>query len=737
MSELSPKFPPTDFAVAQKYGLSEQEWQKLVKGLSRNPNEIEIALAARLWSDDCAIKRGRMFLRGVFRGNEGELPHRLALKVGEFKIGFAEEINVCFEQICQLAQFDLETGIYSGLGRCVDELTIQGGELLGLGFVGHLGNPDGTNSRAQVEKLVSSAALYSRKLGVPIVISDIFFDERYDSNPLVACLAFGLFKEAEQKPLARDIAKRVILYVGSETRKEGLPFAFKNPVVDPYFQELLLKAIRRGRQNSQILGCVNLGVGGLVKGLAELASSQNAGARIYLNQIPIYPEEGKPNALSPLDIALSESAQRFLIAVDSSNYRELTDTILRYGLQALQIGEFTTGSDLELQWNHQAITFLPYKVLLQDIVEKSYQLARFPPMPRKEVLTIPAVDAQKDAKKNLSGLLEDLWVDLLASPNVHLRSKLAESIDYTNGRTLLSNPGSAVAVQKIRDSKQTRAIVTTVVSSPRYGRRDPYLGSVHSVAKGMRYLAAAGAMPTMAAQVLFSGDPNDYKQLSEFSEIVRGASDACKAWYIPILTDSVRFSAALNPPIPTASIFLSGVLSDEKKFLTPVFKDKGDKVFVIGYPGEELGESQFYSTLGKANEGSLPDINFDLERRASECLFELIQEGLLQSAHSVSNGGLAIALAECSLLRERSIGFEIDLLKTKERISAEALLFSESASRFIISFKESNYEEIVKVIRNFKLDVSAEGEVGGKAFVLTGAISCEIPLTTAERVWAG
>jgi phosphoribosylformylglycinamidine (FGAM) synthase-like enzyme len=732
MSELSPKFPPTDFSVAQKYGLSELEWQKLVKGLSRNPNEIEIALASRLWSDDCAIKRGRMFLRGVFRGAEGELANRLALKVGEFKIGFEEELNVCFEQICLLAQFDLEAGIYSGLGRCIDELSVQGGEPLGLGFVGHLGNPDGTKSREQIEKLVRSAALYSRKIGIPIVISDIFFEERYDSNPLIACVAFGVFKQSERK-LTSNTGKKVILYVGSETRKEGLPFELKAPVVDPYFQELLLKAIKKGWANNQIMGCVSLGVGGLIKGLAELASSQNVGARVYLNQIPTVPEEGKPGALNPLEIALSESAQRFLIAVDSSNYRELSDVMLRYGLKALQIGEFTTGSDLELQWNHQAITFLPHKVLLQDIVEKSYQLARFPPMPK---MNVPSV-ALGETKQVAHGILEDLWVDLLASPNVHLRSKLAQSIDHTRGRTLLSEEGSPVAVQRIMNSKQQRAIVTTVVSSPRYGRRDPYLGSVHSVAKGMRYLAAAGAMPTMAAQVLFAGDPSDYKQLSEFSEIVRGTSDACKAWYIPILTDSVRFAPASNPPIPTASVFLSGVLSDQKKSLTPIFKEKGDKVFVIGFPGEELGESQFYSTLGKSNDGVLPDINFDLERRASECLFELVQEGLLQSAHSISNGGLAIALAECSLLRERPIGFEVDLLKTNSRISSEALLFSESASRFVISFKDFNFDAIVKIIRSFNLEVSAEGIVGGKAFVLTGAINCEIPLTTAERVWQG
>lgn len=731
MSELSPKFPPVDFKTGQQYGLNEQEWQKLVKGLSRNPNEIEIALASRLWSDDCAIKRGRMFLRGVFRGAEGELKNRLALKVGEFKIGFDEEINVCFEQICGLAQFDLEAGVYSGLGRCVDELTIEGGQITGLGFVAHLGNPEGTKSREQMERLSRAASLYSRQRGVPIVISDIFFDERYDANPLMACVAFGIFKQPPK--VSPQIGKKVILYIGSDTRKEGLPFELKAPVVDPYFQDLLLRAIRRGRVSGQILECVSLGVGGLIKGLAELASSQSAGARVYLNQIPVFPEEGKKGALSPLEIALSESAQRFLIAVEASNYRDLSDAILRFGLQAIQIGEFTTGTDIELQWNHQPITFLPYKVLLQDIVEKSYQLARFPPMPRKD----DSLAASKEIKKTAHGLLEDLWVDLLASPNIHLRSKISASIDYTRGRNLLSEEGSSVAVQKIIKSDQKRAVVTTVVSSPRYGKRDPYLGSVHSVAKGMRFLAAAGAMPTMATQVLFAGDPSDYKQLSEFSEIVRGASDACKAWYIPILTDSVRFSSAANPPIPTASIFLSGVLSDQKKSVTPVFKDKGDRIFIIGFPSEELGESQFYTTLGKVGEGILPDINFDLERRASECMFELIQEGLLKSSHSISNGGLAIALAESSLLRSKPIGFEIDLLKNATPISSEALIFSESASRFVISFSDANYDSIVKIIRGFSLDISGEGEVGGKSFAVTGALECEIPLSTAERVWAG
>jgi phosphoribosylformylglycinamidine (FGAM) synthase-like enzyme len=732
MSELSPKFPPIDFQSAQKYGLNEQEWQKLVQGLSRNPNEIECAAAARLWSDDCAIKRGRMFLRGVFRGAEGSISNRLALKVGEFKIGFEEEVGVCFEQICPLTQFDLEAGVHTGLGRCVDELTIQGGEILGLGFVAHLGDPEGTKSREQLEQIVRSAGIYSRKIGIPIVISDLFFDPRYDSNPLVACVAYGVFSQ-HQIQSAANSPKRVILYVGSETRKEGLPFEFKTAVTDPYFQDLLSRAIKRGWDKNQILGCVNLGVGGLFRGLAELAASLNQGARIYLNQIPTIPEEGSVDSLTPLEISLSESSQRFLIAVESSNYRDISDTILRYGLKAIQIGEFTTGSELELQWNHQPIMMLPYKILLQDIIEKSYQLARFPPMPRKDDVVIPAANI----KARAHGHLEDLWVDLLASPNIHIHSKLADTIDHSKRRVLISDEGSSVAVQRLIRSNRKRALVSTLVSAPRYGRRDPYLGSVHAVAKGMRVLAAAGAMPILAAQALFAGDPSDYKQLSEFSEIVRGASDACKAWYIPILTDSVRFAPSLGAPIPTAALFISGVLSDEKKSVTPIFKEKGDKVFVIGFPKEELGESQFYVTLGQSSQGTIPDINFDLERRASECLFELIQEGLLRSAHSIANGGLAIALAECSLLREKPIGFEIDLLKSREQITEESLLFSESSSRFVISFKDADYDSVVKIIRSFGLEISGEGEVGGKSFILSGAVSCEIPLTTAEKVWQG
>ena len=739
MSELSAKYPPVEYATAASLGLTEAEWKKLTAGLARNPNEFECTLVSRLWSDEVSAKRGRMFLRGVFRGVDIDDSRNLASRLGQFSIGFDEEVCSCFEQVNPLTNFNLELGIRSGLGRCVDEILAKGAEPLGLGLVAHVGDPDGTKSREQLERLTSAAAAYSRIVNVPIVISDVFFDARYDASPLVGALAFGVQKkrfENATKSLSGvrgEAGRKVLLYVGSETRREGAGAELRAPEVDPYFQQLLLRAIRQGREQGEILALTTIGVGGLIRGLADIATALGTGIRVYLNQIPTSPESSKPKPLSPLEIALSESAERYLVAVTAANYRSLSESLLRYGLHVVQIGEFISGTEIELQWNHQAVTQLPYKLLLNDLVEKSYQLARFPPMPWSQ----ERGGRNEGVKEKSHGLLEDLWVDLLASPNVHLRSKMNEKVDYTRGRLLLSRPGSPVAVQRIRNVQRKRAIVSTLVSSPRYGRRDPYLGSVHSVARGMRTLAGAGAMPIFAAQTLFAGDPTDYKQLSEFSEIVRGATDACKAWFIPILTDSVRFAPALSPPIPTAVMYLAGVLSDESRSQTPAFKERGDKIFVIGFPAEELGESQFYSTLGKPGEGILPDINFDNERRASECIFELSQEGLLRSVNSIGNGGLAVSLAESALIRERSIGFELDLLRTPHSISREALLFAETASRFVVSFENVNYDRVLSIIKQFELEVSAEGEVGGKHFRITGAVSCEIPLSTAERVWRG
>lgn len=728
MTELSSKFPPVDFPTAERFGISEPEWIKVTKGLGRNPNEVECCIIARLWSDDCSARRGRTFLRGVYRDNPAVklLPgSRAAL----FEIGFGESLAVSFEQVSNLVQFDDKLGARAGIGRAVDELISIGAEPLALVTSIHVGDSEDSRSVDRLEKISEAAAELGRTIGSPVVSTDTFFDARYDNSPLVACGVVGVLKEGTEKK--ENSGKRVVLYIGNRTRREGALGEVKTPVVDPYFSELIKEALNSGYKNSQVQEVVHLGVGGLARGVFDLALKTRTGVRIYLNSIPTSPAQDKPKALGLLDILMSESAERYLVIVDSSNYREFSEKLSRFSLEVVQIGELLKGSEVEFNWNHQPITLLPFQLVMEDLVERSYQLARFPPMLWKgnNKEAAPKVENRKGQT-----VVEDLWVDLLAHPNIQSQAKAPEGVDRTRGRKLLSYPGSQAAIYRMGDTTSKRALALTVVSTPRYSKRDPYLGAVHSVAKGMRSLAALGALPSATAQALFVGDPNDYKQLSEFSEVVRGASDACKAWLIPILTDSVRFSPASNPPIPTAVMLLMGVLGDYKKAIGPSFVSKGDKILLLGNTSDELGESQLYAAIGRNSEGAVPDIDFDKEKRSCECLYELIQQELLVSAHSLSLGGLAVALAEAALLRPKPIGFQIEL--TQKNLSSESLLFSESASRFILTCKEDKLSSVKNVAEQFSLEITGEGTVGGKEFALSGAINCEVPVTTASRVWS-
>ena len=268
---------------------------------------------------------------------------------------------------------------------------------------------------------------------------------------------------------------------------------------------------------------------------------------------------------------------------------------------------------------------------------------------------------------------------------------------------------------------------------------EPYLGSVQSIADGMRNLAAVGATPSGLAYSLNFGDPNNYKEVCDLSESIRGVGDSAKIWGIPMVSNFISLfnGSETNPVLPTPAILTIGEIEDISNVVGSSFKQRGDIVLLLGNTLNEIGCSEYgYFTHQQINR-LVPDINFDIEKKICDLLVELHLKKLIRSSHDISSGGLAVALAECCLCGDKPVGASLALENTlmPAEFREDAVMFSETSARFIVSCDATSLGEIEQLCASFQVPITGRGKVGGKEISVSGAVSCEIPLQTAFKLW--
>jgi len=294
----------------------------------------------------------------------------------------------------------------------------------------------------------------------------------------------------------------------------------------------------------------------------------------------------------------------------------------------------------------------------------------------------------------------------------------------------------------VGSEKRERGLASVSSSFPLYMDEDPYLGTVQAVAAAMRALASVGAKPIGLADGLNFGNPDKHREISAFSEAVRGLGDACRVWGIPIVSDSVSLynGSESNPILPTPSLVMFGLIEDLSKSVGAGFKRSADKIFLLGTTRDEIGCSEYLFYCHERMIGAVPDIDFETELSVCSLVRSLVERQLIVSSHTLGLGGLGIALAESCLLREKALGASLIVRLPEPHLGpvrTDSLLFSESAGRFLVSFREENEQQLRELCQAAKVPITAEGTVGGKSIRLEGALKCELPLSTAKRIWEG
>ena len=762
-------YPAISLEEGIELGLDEIEWDRIVTRLGRNPNHFESSIFASLWSDRVSFKNSSALIESAnFEySNLQNLPGS-TLKL----LDIDEDLQIALRisqsnSLCSIEPF---FAAQSALDSSLQELTAAGAKPIAILTMGRFGNPEQLSHQRKFKKLIGGLAHFSNKTGVPMLDGDYYFHKSYNKSPMINSAVIGIVETKKQTRTTPLPFTSPILYVGALTGPDEIPSQGKMPKAipmgDPLLSRRLLSAAREALQAGLAEEIIVLGSGGLGVGAFNMAQRSLRPILIDIDRIPT-----RGSIKEPLDILRSESADRILITTTPEKHRDLNKILYKWDLSSTRIGEVNDSDGIEFYWNHYQAADIPFQFAVTGASKKTMEVVQFPPMlKRSDRNTNSAAlkrhkKIQKDdwslirevsikseltqTEKNIPcpSNLEDVWLDMLANPNLSSRTPVFSMFDQlVGGRTLHYNSGDSTILRlelKKKENKHQRAIATTLVSNSLYVSTEPYLGTVQTVAEAMRNLACVGAKPLALASCLNFGSSERYREVCDLAEAIRGLGDASRIWELPIMSEEVSLENGTegSPTMPTPVIIALGLINDPSKICPQSFQEKGDRIFLLGESKNEIGCSEYSLYIHKRVNTLVPDINFESEKNRCLQIIDLIDQGILSSCHDLGRGGLSLSLVESCLLRKRPIGAKINITQnfvpseSGAALRPDSALFGESSSRFLVSCRPDKEEELISFCEKHRIPIGGSGEVGGKTISISGLADIDLPLSTTYKLW--
>ena len=729
--------PEITSQLVKDHGLTSDEYRRILDLIGRPPNFTELGIFSVMWSEHCSYKSSRPFLKKLPtegpRVLQGPGENAGVIDIGD---GFAVVFKI--ESHNHPSFIEPHQGAATGVGGIMRDVFTMGARPIALMDSLRFGELDEPRTRFLLNGVVDGIASYGNCTGVPTVGGEVYFDSCYNGNILVNAFCLGLAK-ADRIFLAKagGVGNR-ILYVGSKTGRDGIHGASllassefdettedKRPTVqvgDPFTEKLLIEACLEIMEFSWVVGVQDMGAAGLTSSSFEMAHRSHAGVNMDLSKVPLR-EEG----MTPYEILLSESQERMLFVIEPGHEEEAAAILEKWGLDAAIIGEVTDELGVRIHFEGKEVVNLP----TLPVVDGALDLKR--ETERPEYL-------DKIGHLNLKELPEPARGDkaftkLIACPNIASKEWVYEQYDHMVRLNTLVLPGSDAAVIRIKDTK--KAVALSVDCNSRFCYLDPYEGAAIAVAESSRNVVCSGATPIGLTNCLNFGNPEKPEIMWQFEQAVCGIGDACLYFDIPVVSGNVSlYNETKGEAIfPTPTVAVVGLIEDQSKVMTAGFKQAGHCIGLIGFTMEELGGSEYLKVLFDRNEGKPPVLDRKHEKQVQEFCLELIQKGLIQSAHDCSEGGLAIAVAEsCFSATEKALGATLELEST---LRGDALLFGETQSRIIISFPEELTDQIKDLALSYPVDFSLIGKTGGSQFTVSinGQEYIKQDIESAKEIW--
>jgi phosphoribosylformylglycinamidine synthase len=725
--------PPVTPELVASHGLTAEEYQKIVALLGREPNYTELGVFSVMWSEHCSYKSSRHYLKQL--PTEG--PHVLqgpGENAGVVDIGDGLAVAFKMESHNHPSFIEPYQGAATGVGGILRDIFTMGARPIASLNSLRFGAVDHPRTRYLVSGVVAGIGGYGNCIGVPTVGGEVFFDDCYNANILVNAFTLGIVKK---KKIFKGIAKGAgnpVIYVGSKTGRDGIHGATmasesfseekeqRRPTVqvgDPFTEKLLLEACLELMEKDCIVGIQDMGAAGLTSSSSEMAGRGASGIEIDLARVPL-----REAGMTPYEILLSESQERMLLVAKKGAEKEIRRIFDKWDLDAVVIGRVTKDQQFRARFGGVEVARIPIDALTKEAPVYQRPAARPAHQDDLQHLDLSAIAAPADLGAALK--------QLLGSPNIASKEWVYRQYDhYVRSNTVVA-PGADAAVIRLKGTK--KALALTVDGNSRYCFLDPYVGGALAVVEAARNLACVGARPVGLTDCLNFGSPESPEVMWQFAQVIRGMRDACSALKVPVVSGNVSFYNETDgtPIHPTPTVGMVGLLRNVERVVTPWFKSAGDVVVLLGRTREELGGSEYLKQIHGIVSGTPPWIDLKLEQAVQNCCLEAIDEGILRSAHDVSDGGLAVTLVECCVAGpEKPLGVRIE---SHEMIRGDALLFSESQSRIVVSVKESDVTELEKIAARHNAPFQVIGATGGARFVVQPLV--QLPVEELKTIWA-
>ncbi|MEX1034358.1 MAG: phosphoribosylformylglycinamidine synthase subunit PurL [Sneathiella sp.] len=678
--------------IVAEHGLTEGEYDEVLKILGRTPNLTELGIFSVMWSEHCSYKSSKKWLKTL----PTEAPWVICgpgENAGVIDIGDGQAAIFKMESHNHPSFIEPYQGAATGVGGIMRDVFTMGARPIANMNALRFGRPDHPKTGHLVSGVVAGIAGYGNCMGVPTVGGETNFHSSYDGNILVNAMTVGL---AEADNIFYSAAAGVgnpVVYVGSKTGRDGIHGATmasaefdddsdeKRPTVqvgDPFTEKLLLEACLELMATDAIVAIQDMGAAGLTSSSFEMADKGGVGIELNLDLVPM-----REDGMTPYEIMLSESQERMLMVLKPGREEEARKIFEKWELDFSVIGKVTDTGRMVLTMKGEVAADLPVAPLADAAPEYDRPWTK---------TKAPAVIKGEDvaAPNDLGAAL----LTLMGSSEIASRRWIWEQYDHMVMGDTIQRPGGDAAVVRIHGTQKALAITTDC--TPRYCYADPETGGAQAVAEAWRNITATGGQPLAITDCMNFGNPERPEIMGKFVGCIEGMRRACTALDFPVISGNVSLYNETNGTgiYPTPAIGGVGLLHDYAKMTTLAFKSEGDVVILIGELTGEMGQSLYLKEIEGREEGAPPRVDLEKERKHGDYLRDMIQKGLVTAAHDISDGGLGVALAEMAIAG--NIGADITL---ETPLPPHAALFAEDQGCYVFTVKP----EDVEMARGFAL----------------------------------
>ena len=688
-----PGDPAITPALVAEHGLTDGEYRTLVAMLGREPTFTELGIVSALWSEHCSYKHSRPVLKTL----PTQAPYVLqgpGENAGVIAIGDGLAVAFKIESHNHPSAVEPYQGAATGVGGILRDVFTMGARPIAMLDSLRFGPLDSARVRYLFGGVVKGIGDYGNSVGIPTVAGEVMFDSSYEGNPLVNAMCVGIMHERDLIRAKAEGVGNPIMAVGARTGRDGIHGASfasedlsaaseaKRPRVqvgDPFTEKLLLEASLELIASGHIVAIQDMGAAGLTSSSAEMAARGDVGVTIDVSRVPVR-EEG----MTPYEILLSESQERMLVVAKRGREEDVRAILSKWDLSAEVIGEVIAEPVYRVTEGERVVAEFPGSRLVTDC-----------PVYRPEARESEAIRALRERDvSNIAELPEEsdpVWTleRLLSSPTIASKRWAFRQYDTTVRTSTVVPPGDGdAAVVRVRGSDKALAMKTDC--NGRYVYLDPRNGGRIAVAEAARNVACVGGRPMAITNCLNFGNPGKPEVFYQFSEAVAGMGEACRALGTPVTGGNVSLYNE-NPTgavYPTPVIGMIGLIDSLDHVTRSRFGQNEDAIVLLGEPSDELGGSEYLARVHGIVAGNPPRCDLERERATIEALLEAIRAGIVRSAHDCSEGGLAVALAECAIGDpEVHVGAEVDLAGW-DALPLRALLFGEAQARIVVSTPE-------------------------------------------------